>query len=50
MADREKLEKMSEAMHLLAKPEAAMRIANLLTSLADSKPRGSAPESFKPVD
>jgi UDP-N-acetylglucosamine--N-acetylmuramyl-(pentapeptide) pyrophosphoryl-undecaprenol N-acetylglucosamine transferase len=34
MADQEKREKMSQAMHSMAKPEAAARIANLLTELA----------------
>jgi UDP-N-acetylglucosamine--N-acetylmuramyl-(pentapeptide) pyrophosphoryl-undecaprenol N-acetylglucosamine transferase len=36
MADREKLDKMGRAMHSLAKPEAAARIADLLTGLAKS--------------
>jgi len=36
MADTAKREKMSQAMHSLAKPEAATRIASLLTDLAKS--------------
>jgi len=36
MADAAKREKMSQAMHSLAKPEASARIASLLTDLAKS--------------
>ena len=38
MADHDRLEKMSTVMHSLAKPEAAARIASLLTDLAKSSP------------
>lgn len=42
MADHSQREKMSQIMHSLANPEAAARIANLLTDLATTTHSGSA--------
>ena len=50
MADNEKRDKMSQAMHALAKPEAATRIAGLLNDLAKSSEQASAPNVPNPTD
>jgi UDP-N-acetylglucosamine--N-acetylmuramyl-(pentapeptide) pyrophosphoryl-undecaprenol N-acetylglucosamine transferase len=50
IADHEKLEKMSEAMRSLNKPDAAMKIAELLNEMASSNPRGSALKATELVE
>jgi UDP-N-acetylglucosamine--N-acetylmuramyl-(pentapeptide) pyrophosphoryl-undecaprenol N-acetylglucosamine transferase len=50
MADRENRDKMSQAMHSLAQPEAATRIAELLTSLARSSEQLYIHEVPDPTD
>jgi undecaprenyldiphospho-muramoylpentapeptide beta-N-acetylglucosaminyltransferase len=50
MADHEKREKMSQAMHSLAKPDAAARIARLLSELAEPTQSAKALGDPNPPD
>ncbi|HSB67071.1 MAG TPA: UDP-N-acetylglucosamine--N-acetylmuramyl-(pentapeptide) pyrophosphoryl-undecaprenol N-acetylglucosamine transferase [Anaerolineales bacterium] len=50
MADQEKRDKMSTAMQSLAKPEAATRIAGLITDLAISAKEASVQDDPNPTD
>jgi UDP-N-acetylglucosamine--N-acetylmuramyl-(pentapeptide) pyrophosphoryl-undecaprenol N-acetylglucosamine transferase len=50
MADHDKREKMSQAMHSLAKPDAATKIASLLTELATTDNQTSSQNVPNPSD